>query len=882
MTRRRTDRRPSPRDRDLPMNSANDALAAVLDPGRSANRRGELLVTLADELRDSVSVLALLEAAQAEPALELRRAFFEHALATDVTRIQDRPRFFAGLRHFAVVEDDAGLRGRALARLSPWGGEFAEVETLLVETLLHEFDSALQQVCLQGLQNLVRWQPATVQAVLDFVPRAPRMLRRMLADVLDRADAPSSQRGLVALLDPAESPEVRVHALEALSKQTRLEPATWTAIHNLICRETTEEFRAAMIMTLRQCSHADAEGLRVVFALLQRFPDRGDLLAALEHRLASFPELMPQLEDRFLAMRSARTRVRILELLQDAPALPLFLRALDDPHPQVRRTAVARCAGLHAAGSADVVRAGLKAATVECVASVREALAELVVARIGPDPEVHRGILDWLERESEPRIRRVLAHSLASMAPTAENLHAILRAARAILLDPATDAEMRRRMVGLLANVAFREAPELVDCLRTLLERSDSIEEVEALYDRLRELEPDAHAHAELLLSLFYRFAGEYPRDPLPQWLREFEALAPSDAVVRAHIPTIVRMTGATWISGAASSAEQQSMLLPGLMEQIRRGNWVESARLLREAWERRTIRKSDLRALFRKLLVTPGQEGLMQSAMVMMAKGGLTGPDILDLGFEYLDQHPRGGDYTHLVCDFLQGRDQDTTPRRSIDEVRIDLEPGRRADPHYRARLFEAFQQRGLDRFYRHRPEEKKRLPRPRDWSEWEYLLWPDKGIDWPVARLFFELKPYERIAQALAEPVNAAGSPARSVQYLLLLHLWQNPADRLPATVQDLLLCGLGALVRFGSDRTGTNLLRDRAVLVFRNLWMRGVHRNHDGEVAQDLRDLAADVYVALCDVSAGFKDKVERKFPSVRPEVLHGMNEMRVPLR
>ncbi len=507
-----------------------------------------------------------------------------------------------------------------------------------------------------------------------------------------------------------------------------------------------------------------------------------------------------------------------------------------------------------------------------------------------------------MERETEPRVERALARALAAIPPSSDSGGALLRAYKKILTDPAFEeldpdphvarmaasakcafwrrSSCRDVIVKQLRNFAFRNEPDVAQCVRALLLQTDSIEEVEELYARLRELEPDVRAHADLLLTLFFRFAGEYPREPVGKWITDFQALAPTHPAIRAQIPYIVRLTGATWITGSADAAERKSMFLPGLMEQIRRDNWIEAGRLLREAWESRSIRKSDMILFFKKLLRKPNEESLMQASLVMMAKGGITTPDILDLGFAYLDEFPRGGLYTGMIADFLQGKNQDHTPMRSIDEKRVDLETARLQDPHYRQRVFEAFNQRGLTRYWRLLPEEMEQPPPITDWNRWEYELWPDKGNDWVVARMFFALKPFDRIAELLASPVDPAEPRARSIHYMLLLHLWQNPNDGLPAKVLDELLRGMGALFRNTAEKRGLALLRDRAALVFRNYWTRQINSPTGGRrVAPDLSDLAAEIYAELCAVSSRFETADANRFPAVFPELLQGLNSARL---
>lgn len=862
------------------MTDPNDALRSILAADRPSAQRIALLHSLREELRGEQAVLALLAAAVSEPALDLRRAFFEHVAGVDISRVADRAALLDGLLHVAAREDDASLRRLALDRLGAWYGSEPRAAEVLLATVESELNAGLQVLAFAGWGRTVSPPPAQVERLVQFAPHAPIALREPLIERLVRCDADTAQRGLAVFLDSGERPEVRAHALDALAALPRLDAATLARVRACLEGPGEAPLHARALAILRDATPGDRDCLDALCGHLLRFPDRADALEALRHRLASFPDLAPRLAEAFQGVRSSRLRAALLDVLRPAPLLPLFTWALHDASWQVRRAALRCCAHHRTAHAALLDRAILIAARQESVVCLREEMAACFTDGRRRETDVDRDLLAWIERETEPRVERVLARALVTIPPSRDHACILPRVYFKVLSDPAADAELRRDILAQLGNVAFRHVPEVAGCLRALLQRAATIEEAEPLYERLRELEPDAAAHADLLLTLFLRFAGAYPREPLQQWLREFERLAPTHAAIRAQIPFLVRMTGASWLSGAAEVEARKGMFLPALLEQIQRDHGLEAGRLLRESWEARTIRRSDMLLLFRRLLHRPREESLMQAALVMMAKGGMTGPEILDLGFDYLAEFPRHGSYTHLIAEFLQGRNQDHAPMRSIDEVRVDLEPGRRKDPHYRRRVFEAFTQRGLNRYFHRLPEELKARPPIRDWSPWEYELWPDKGIEWKIAEMFLALKPFDRIAALLAAPVDPGVSPARTIQYLLLLHLWKIAHEPLPPAVTDELLRGVGALFRHASERKGMALLHDRATLIFHSLWTRQINSQEGGRaVSPELAELAADVYARLCRVSAGFACDDDKRFPAVFPPLLQGLDAKRL---
>src|ERR1043165_1286668 len=400
--------------------SPDDAVKAVLAADRPTAQRLALLESLSVELRGERAVLTLLAAAQAEKTLELRRAFFQHAAASDVTRISDRQAFIQGVLYFATLEDDAALRRTALARLPAWSGYDSVLEDVLVETLLNDLDRETQHVCVAGLNECATRRPENVRKLLDYIVRSPAELREALIELLGRFDAPAAQAGLITLLNPAESEETHSAVLTELGQLPRLEPPTVDALRAYVINEPNAGLQAQAVAILRDSKQADPELFAAIFELFARYPDRSELLEELKHRLASFPDLAEKLGSLFLTLRSAQTRVKILKLLEPVNALALFLRALHDPHWQVRRAAVNCCARHQTRHAVEIERALVDTARSESVIAVREAIAGLFTARNRREPEVDRELLAWIEREQSPRVERALAAALSTIPPSGE------------------------------------------------------------------------------------------------------------------------------------------------------------------------------------------------------------------------------------------------------------------------------------------------------------------------------------------------------------------------------------------------------------------------------------------------------------------------------
>ena len=856
-----------------PTPKSNELLLQILAADRPAKQRLALLRNIKDELQDEPSIRMLLKAAREEKTLKLRIAFLDIALPVDITRLADRNGYIDEILYFASVEDEITLRRAALVRLGTLAAHDQRIEEVLIESLCCDLDPSIQSVCIQGLANCVKKSAETISRLLEFAKCSPRGLRGELIDLLAQLKFEEAQAGLSTFLHPSEDPDIRGQALTHLSEFPKLDAEVTRQIFEIVSANSNAELQQLAVRVLRDSTQINPDLFKAVFSLLSRFPGRTDLLEATRHRLASFPELLKILPDLFSSVPSAQTRFRILELLKDVPLVALFIKGLTDPKWQVRRMAIDCCKKQFADHPDEIGQALIEAAKAESVVVLREALARAFARRARRNTGIDRALIEWIERETEPRVQYALTLTLPAIPANGEHRAAILRAYRKIILEPFCDAELRKIVLDELGNFIYETDPELVEYLKVQLRRSASIEEVQVLYARLRAMQSDPAAHAELILELFYRFIGEYPLDIFSQWLGDFQAMAPHDEKIRCEIPYIVKLTGASWLLASAEIAAQKSTLLPALMELVRSEKTIEAVRLLEEAWKSHTLRKSDVIVFFKSLLPLRNAESVMNILMVMMARGGLVNSDVFDIGFAYLAENPQNGTYTGMMSDFLQGIDQDHTPMRSVDDRHPDLTIARKQDILYQKHVFEAFTQENLLKYWGDVPESFEFAWEAKDQNDWEYQKWANVANDWPVAKMFFALKPFDRIIELLAQPISPEISSTRSIQYFLLKKLYPEPDGPYPDW--SALFLSLGTLFRNTRPQAPLRLLNDRCVLVFSTLWDRKFNRQPGViRISPDLARMAAEIYVAVCERSDGFFG-TSSKFPGVFPELPAGLD-------
>jgi hypothetical protein len=146
---------------------------------------------------------------------------------------------------------------------------------------------------------------------------------------------------------------------------------------------------------------------------------------------------------------------------------------------------------------------------------------------------------------------------------------------------------------------------------------------------------------------------------------------------------------------------------------------------------------------------------------------------------------------------------------------------------------------------------------PPPSSWQDWEEHGWWRAPEDWPIAGLFFGLETAEaEVNQRLRRLHSPLVPAAQTLHYFLLHRLWR-------ATTTTLVrVSAIGELIEDIQGVAGLEPLYDRALLVFRNHW----RRLQMGELAE----LAAEVYLDLCDLQREFEPGTEKL-----PPLLEGLD-------
>jgi hypothetical protein len=800
------------------MSDVTELLELALAPDRPTPDRMRSLDELRPLLHEESVVAALMAAARSEPSVELRAALLDAVADVDITRLSDRSGYVDAMAYFASLEPERALRVRAIERL----GRLADGEEVIADTLVHDLDEGVQLACLRALGS-PRKTPAAVAAILAYAERPSAGNLPALVALIRTLDNAAAQLGLARVLSPWTDDEIQELVLAELAAFPALDAATTSALAAYAAARPREDLATRALDTLLAKKDVDDGILQVVLTRLEASPDDEQLAAAFRDRLASTPGLLGRLTDLVAATPSARLKLRLMEVLAGASQHSVFVALTADPNPWVREAAVAWCA-LHLPVEADLIGAALATAIpTEPVTAIRHAMVGAFVGSRRKDPDVERRLLGWVDHEPDPGVAAALAVVVATIPITDENRAGVLRACRTVITDPFVEGGVKGIVTERLRSFAYRDEPELVACLLSVLERETHIDRVEELHDQLRRLQPDIDLIVPTLLKLFYRFLHDYPREPLHGWLRDFEDAAARLDDVRAQIPYIVRLTGATWILDSADAQARKEELLPAFMAAVEQDVFRGPQRLLDEAYESRTLRKSDLLAIFDRLLDWPGQEALVQHVFEIMRAAKLVTPEIVDRCLDALVAWPAGGASYEI--------------QRFVEEAGPEV-------PGYRDHVIERFTQEAYTAYCLGHGSPTDIRDVPRTWHDWEWASWRIMHEGWPIAELFFALDTGPETRALLSTRPDPSVPAVRTIHYLVLTRWWR---DGVVLDADDYL--ALGRLLRATADVPAMRLLRERALCLFTRRWNEWIDHTRRGELPSDeLLAMAAEADAEL----------------------------------
>lgn len=831
----------------------------LLAPERSETERLDALNSLQPFLATDEAAEKLSLAARNETSITVRARMLELLSDIPITRLTQRSAYIDTFCWFACLETERSLRFQAVHKLAALAAHVDLVQEILTETLVSELDIAIQLECILGLGNSVQKSPATIQKISEFIPLAPAKTKYGLLQLVKQFPLESAATLALQFLSPLESSSTRLDAISFLSSLPAPSPVVISTLSTQFLEENDVNVRTAIIQLLTGLKTADNSLFPGILAALQRMPDQPELLAILKDRLTAHPELAEQLSQLFAESPSAGLKISLLSLLKHSEISALLIKGLQDTNPYVREAAIPYLQQ-HFVRYQDTIEPALIAAiNKEPLTVLRSAMISVLINTGRKSPATETAIISLALAENEHHLKIQLAEAATQIPVTEENKALLLQLFREIMEGVYFPAAIKQAVTERLRTFSYSDSPDLKRSLGLMLEQAKSISEVASIYGLLKTLETDIHQLAPAMINVLYRHIAFYPQAPLDEWVQTLGKLSAQDATIRAELPYIVSLTKANWLLSETEKADQTGAFLPAFKETLLKKNgmqtFMEAERMLNEAWQNRTIKKTEVIALYKMLLSLPKTDGILQRLLNIMQTGKLVTPELVQISLDYL----------------LTSIDKDGTYM-----VRKYLESTGFMDLEYRDRVIALFTQDNFRRYMQHNLSTLHSKKRYSTINDWEYSGWYSAYNDWPIAELVFAMEPGQLITQLFSTPPPAGDAPEATLQYLVLEHLFRKSSNTWAKTVYsnaETLQTFLRQLADNIHILPETNGLRDRMVYLFWKKWNDYARLMNGNPIPPELSNAAAEVYVAICKVQQRLEpDFAGKKFP----DILKGMNK------
>jgi hypothetical protein len=807
-----------------------------------------------DEAAEKLSL-----AARNESSIAVRTRMLELLSAIPITRLSQRDAYIDTFCWFACLEPERTLRLKAITQLSQLAVHVDTVQEILADTLVHDLDTRIQFECIVGLGNTVQKTPDTIQKISDFIPLAPAVCKPALLELVKQFPLPAAADLALLFLSPLESSSTRLDTTTFLASLPAIPPAVISSLSAQLLTETDLTVRAALIQLLSGLKYTDPSLFRSIITALQHMPDQPELLSLIRDRLTAHPELTEQLAQLFAESSSAGLKISLLSLLQHSEIPTLLISGLQDSNPYVREAAIPYLQQHFARYQTMIEPALITAIGKEPLTVLRSDLLSVLLHTGRKSADTETALLSLALAETDHQLKIQLADVATQFPVTAENKTTLLQLFREVMEGVYFPATIKAQVRERLRTFSYSDSPDLRQSLGLMLEQAKDISEVASIYSLLKTLETDIHQLAPVMINVLYRHIAYYPQSPLDEWVQQLGKMAAQDTAIRAELPYIVSLTKANWLLSETEKSDQTGAFLPAFKQTLLKKNgtqtFMEAESMLNEAWQNRTIKKTEVIALYKMLLSLPKADGILQRLLNIMQTGKLVTPELVQLSLEYL----------------LISIDKEGTYL-----VRKYLESTGYLDLAYRDKVTALFTQENFRRYIQHNLPGLHAKKRYTTQNDWEYSGWYSAYNEWPVAELVFSIEPGQLITQLFSTPPSQGDAPEATLQYLVLEHLFRKANGTWAKTIYgktDTLQSFLRQLSDNIDILPAENGLRDRMVYVFWKKWNDYIRLLNASPVPAELSDAAARVYIAICKVV----QRLEPEFSGKKfPDVLKGMNK------
>jgi hypothetical protein len=828
----------------------------LVSPERSTADRLSALADFRPFLESEEGIAKLATATRNEASKEVKLAMLQMLCAIDSARTCSHQVYIDTMASIACMEPERELRRLATRVLAEIAAHNSEVQEILALTLTNDLDTQVQLASLEGLHRAVPKTADTIQSLYAYIPVAPLACKESLLKLVTPLPLPDNAKLLLLFINPTEREQLRLAAIQALANISQLPTEVLAGITAALTTDNSWQVQNAIINLLRSRKHIDEQVFTWLFKALQQMPDQPELLALVADRLTARQHLQPLFADLFHQTSSANLKMNLLSLLQNSEIPQLIISALQDNNPYVREAAIPLLAYRFAQWQPQLEPVLATVIRNEPLIALRRALADVLLQTGRKSAQTEAILTSLALSETDHWLKARLAGAVCQVVITDSNRHELLQLFCEVMEGPWYPDTLKEQVIERLTTFSYTDDAGFKRCMALLLEQAKDIYELERTYELLKTLKTDWEELAPVLLQLLYRHIGSYPQAPLADWVQLLGKMADNQANIRTALPWMIQLTGATWLLKNADKAEQTGAFLTAFKQALMNDNGMASfmgmQKMINDAWQNRTIKKTELIELYGMLLRMPKNTGHVQLVLGIMQEGKLVTPELIDISLRYI----------------LYGQDSNTRY-----EVGKYLEKLGFMDLSYRHKLTELFTQERYNEYMQYHAPDIQSKRSVTTLNDWEYGGWACNYNNWPIAKLVFALEPGDLLINIFKTPPPAL--PAQNtLQYLVLEHLFRNGTGPwAKAIFKDQQQYGsfLLMLANLYRQLPAGNALGDRLVVTFWRKWTDYLSLLNKQPVTPELSEAISIMYAGvlskLRDLDPDFKGK---QYPTVPKEM------------
>ena len=626
----------------------SELLLVLLDEKRNEEDRFESLHKLRDYLDQEDVITTLATLAKTEKSAAIRKKLLSIIVEAEITNLKNKDKFLKIIFHFSSIEREEELRLIAINKLSELAFQDKRIELLLAENLLYDTSQAIQRACLLGLQKAGCRDKITINKLSLYAQKTTNATINEFLTLLRKLTIEQSEPILVNLLNPLNNADTKATTIQELTRFSSLQTTTIQRTLDILLEDHNHpNLEKSILVLLNSRAMQDLSIVDTIIENLKINPqNRTKLLWLLQELIVASLDAVDKVKALYRSTKSILLKTSILETLNETDALDIEIESLTNPNPQVRQKGLYYCIKNIEKGKQRITQAMLGAIQKEPDINLRTLLANEISKVDYLDEHSQKMILIYYNKEDNPWVLGKLTKILFLIPLRNDNKEMVLKAYIKTLREVFFADELKDYVINqlnsfLLSNYSNAHTPELVQCLISLMLQEFDLGRIKKIYNQYNKLERKDDEHIKLLLLLFERFAHFYPNEPLTIWANELKFKIAENKLVREKAEFLAKITGDNIFLVKKGALDTSSSLVENIITSIKERQQGTANTMLQDAYRNRKIKKEEIILLYKKLLQSFDNTGLIYKVLDILREQHLITPEIVEFSLDFITSYP-------------------------------------------------------------------------------------------------------------------------------------------------------------------------------------------------------------------------------------------------